>query len=139
MSPSSRTGKKSPSSRADSGAKTDRGSDWRADGLQRIRRLIQEADPKAVEEVKWRKPTNPAGIPVWYHAGIICTGETYKDHLRFTFADGAALNDPNGLFNANLQGVTRAIVLYEGDTVDGDAFKALVRAAVAQNERSSKD
>ena len=114
-------------------------SDWRGEALSRIRRLIKEADPEIVEERKWKKPTNPAGIPVWYHDGIICTGETYKDHLRLTFADGAALKDPIGLFNANLQGVTRAIVIYDGDKIDGDAFKALIRAAAARNESTARD
>jgi len=108
-------------------------SDWRAEALSRIRRLIQQADPDVVEERKWRKPSNPDGIPVWYHDGIICTGETYKDHLRLTFADGAAVKDPKGLFNANLHGVTRAIVVYQGDEIDEEAFKSLIRAAVAQN------
>jgi len=113
-------------------------SDWRGEALDRIRRLIEEADPEVVEERKWKKPSNPAGIPVWYHDGIVCTGETYKDHLRLTFADGAAVKDPKGLFNANLQGATRAIVLYEGDTIDPDAFKALIRAAVTQNSSSAR-
>jgi hypothetical protein len=113
--------------------------DWRAGRLAQVRRLIKEADPEVVEEVKWRKPTNPAGVPVWSHDGIICTGETYKDHLRLTFADGAAVKDPRGLFNANLQGVTRAIVVYEGDKIQADAFKALIRAAVARNESTSRD
>ncbi|MHB8351368.1 MAG: DUF1801 domain-containing protein [Thermoplasmata archaeon] len=112
--------------------------DWRGEALDRIRRLIKEADPEVVEERKWKKPSNPSGIPVWYHDGIICTGETYKNHLRQTFADGAALKDPSGLFNANLQGVTRAITLHEGDTIDGIAFKALIRAAAALNASSAR-
>ncbi|MGA7923752.1 MAG: DUF1801 domain-containing protein [Thermoplasmata archaeon] len=118
--------------------KTHEQSDWRREALDRIRRLIKEADPEVVEERKWKKPSNPSGIPVWYHDGIICTGETYKDHLRLTFADGAALKDPTGLFNANLQGVTRAIVLHEGDTIAGNAFKALIRSAAALNASSAR-
>ncbi|MFY9717786.1 MAG: DUF1801 domain-containing protein [Thermoplasmata archaeon] len=131
--------KKSGASSAPIGTKTDELSDWRAEALDRFRRLIKEADPGIVEERKWKKPSNPSGIPVWYHDGIICTGETYKNHLRLTFADGAALQDPTGLFNANLQGVTRAIVLHEGGSIDGNAFKALIRAAAAQNASSARD
>jgi hypothetical protein len=130
--------KKTASSSQSVGRKSGQRPDWRGEALDRIRRLIQEADPEAVEEQKWKKPSNPRGIPVWYHAGIICTGETYKDHLRLTFADGAAIEDPTGLFNANLRGVTRAIVLYEGDRIDATAFKALVRAAAAQNASSAR-
>jgi hypothetical protein len=114
-------------------------SDWRGEALSRIRRLITEADPDVVEEVKWRKPMNPAGVPVWSHDGIICTGETYKDHVRLTFADRAALKDPSGLFNANLRGVTRAIVIHEGDKIEGDAFKSLIRAAAMQNASTARD
>jgi hypothetical protein len=131
--------KKSDSPSTPIGKKSDELSDWRSEALDRIRRLIKEADPGVVEERKWKKPSNPSGIPVWYHDGIICTGETYKNHLRLTFADGAALNDPTGLFNANLQGVTRAIVLHEGGTLDGNAFKALIRAAAALNASSARD
>ncbi len=131
--------KKSDSPSTPIGTKTDELSDWRGEALDRIRRLIKEADPGVVEERKWKKPSNPSGIPVWYHDGIICTGETYKNHLRLTFADGAALKDPTGLFNANLQGVTRAIVLHEGDTIDGNALKALIRAAAARNALSARD
>ena len=99
-----------------------------------LRALIREADPEVVETVKWRKPSNPAGVPVWEHAGILCTGETYKDYVKLTFAKGAALDDPTGLFNASLDGGTRrAIDIREGDEIDGEAFKALVRAAVALN------
>jgi hypothetical protein len=109
-------------------------SDWRAAALERIRRLIREADPGAVEEVKWRKPSNPAGVPVWSHGGIICTGETYRDKVKLTFAHGAALDDPFGLFNASLTaGARRAIDIREGQQIDGEAFKALVREAVALN------
>lgn len=113
--------------------------DWRDETLARIRRLIQQADPEVVEEVKWRKPSNPAGIPVWSHDGIICTGETYKNHLRLTFATGAALKDPKGLFNSGLEGGTlRAIVIHEGDNLDDGAFQALIRAAAALNASSAR-
>jgi len=109
-------------------------ADWRAEQLEQVRKLIQQADPEVVEERKWRKPSNPAGVPVWEHDGIICTGETYKDKVKLTFARGAALGDPKGLFNASLEGGTRrAIDLFEGDAIDEAAFKALVRAAVALN------
>ena len=108
--------------------------DWRGETLARVRALIREADPDSVETVKWRKPSNPAGVPVWEHAGTICTGETYRDKVKLTFARGAALEDPAGLFNAGLQGKTRrAIDLGEGDGIDEEAFKALVRAAAALN------
>ena len=108
--------------------------DWRGAALARMRRLIREADPEVVEAVKWRKPSNPSGVPVWEHAGIICTGETYKDKVKLTFANGAALGDPEGLFNSSLEGNTRrAIDIREGDEIDGEALKALVRAAVALN------
>ena len=108
--------------------------DWRGATLARIRALIRAADPDVVEEVKWRKPSNPAGVPCWSHAGLICTGETYKDKVKLTFAKGAALDDPARLFNASLDaGIRRAIDLREGDTLDEPAFKARVRAAVAQN------
>jgi hypothetical protein len=108
-------------------------ADWRDERLSRIRRLIREADPEVVEQQKWKKPSNPAGIPVWYHDGIICTGETYKNHLRFTFAQGGSLKDPKGVFNANLEGATRALVIHEGDQIDETAFKARIRAAAALN------
>jgi hypothetical protein len=108
--------------------------DWRGATLARLRALIREADPEAVEAVKWRKPSNPAGVPVWEHDGLICTGETYRDKVKLTFARGAALDDPAGLFNASLDGNTRrAIDIKEGDAPDGEALKALVRAAVALN------
>ena len=108
--------------------------DWRGETLGLMRRLIREADPEVVETVKWRKPTNPAGVPVWEHAGIICTGETYRDKVKLTFARGASLADPAGLFNASLDGGTRrAIDLHEGAEIDAEAFRALVRAAVAEN------
>ena len=109
--------------------------DWRAEALDRMRKLIHEADPEVVETVKWRKPANPSGVPVWEHDGILCTGETYKDKVKLTFAQGASLDDPARLFNSSLEGGTRrAIDVREGDQLDGDAFKALVRAAVASNQ-----
>jgi hypothetical protein len=107
---------------------------WRGETLAKLRALIKEADAEVTEEVKWRKPSNPLGVPVWEHAGIICTGETYKDKVKLTFAGGAALHDPSGLFNSSLGGnVRRAIDLQKGDRIDEQAFKALVRAAVALN------
>lgn len=110
------------------------GADWQDATLARVRRLIREADPEAVEEVKWRKPSNPDGVPVWSHDGILCTGETYKAYVKLTFARGASLKDPAKLFNASLEGNTRrAIDLREGDAIDEKAFKDLVRAAVALN------
>ena len=109
--------------------------DWRGETLARVRKLIKEADPEVVEEVKWRKPSNSMlGVPVWSHAGIICTGETYKSVVKLTFAKGASLKDPSGLFNASLEGNTRrAIDFHEGDEIDEKALKALIRAAVALN------
>lgn len=108
--------------------------DWRGEVLARVRKLIREADPGVVEAVKWRKPSNPNGVPVWEHDGIVCTGETYKGYVKLTFAKGAALKDPAGLFNAGLEGnVRRAIDIREGDKIDAAAFKALVRAAAALN------
>jgi hypothetical protein len=102
--------------------------DWRGETLARVRSLIKQADPDVVEEWKWR------GVPVWSHAGIICTGETYKNVVKMTFAKGASLQDPSGLFNASLEGNTRrAIDFHEGDKIDEKALKALVRAAVALN------
>ncbi len=112
--------------------------DWRSETLSRIRALILEADPEIVEEVKWRKPTNPAGVPCWSHGGLICTGETYKDKVKITFAKGAALNDKAGLFNASLEGnARRAIDLFEGDTINARSFKALIKAAVALNTKGA--
>ena len=111
---------------------------WRGETLARLRALIRQADSQVVEEVKWRKPSNPLGVPVWEHDGIICTGETYKDKVKLTFASGASLDDPSGLFNSSLDGNTRrAIDFREGDGIDGMAFKALVRAAVALNTSKS--
>ena len=107
---------------------------WRGETLARLRTLIKQADPEVVEELKWKKPSNPSGVPVWSHGGIICTGETYKDKVKLTFAKGAALDDPTGLFNSSLEGNTRrAIDIREGDVIDEDAFKALFRSAVALN------
>jgi hypothetical protein len=117
-------------------------ADWRGAVLARVRRLISEADLDVVEEIKWRKPSNPAGVPTWLHAGLLCTGETYKDKVKLTFARGAALHDPTGLFNASLDaGTRRAIDIREGDEIDQAAFKALIRAAVAANlaHKSAKD
>ena len=109
-------------------------SEWQGETLARIRMLIQQADLEVVEEVKWRKPSNPAGVPVWEHDGIICTGEMYKDKVKLTFANGAALDDPSGLFNSSLDGnIRRAIDIHEGDRIDEKALKALIRAAVALN------
>jgi hypothetical protein len=109
--------------------------DWRAQTLDRMRRLIKEADPDVVEEAKWVKPSSPDGVPTWSHDGIICTGETYRDKVKLTFAKGASLEDPAKLFNASLEGNTRrAIDIHEGEEVDADAFKALIRAAVALNQ-----
>ena len=108
--------------------------DWRGKTLARARGLILGAGVEVVEEIKWRKPSNPAGVPVWSHDGIICTGETYKDKVKLTFQKGASLDDPAGLFNASLGGnARRAIDLFEGDALDEDAFAALVRAAAALN------
>ena len=109
-------------------------SDWRGGMLAKLRRLIHEADPEVEETVKWRKPSNPHGVPVWEHDGIICTGETYKDKVKLTFAHGASLDDPSNLFNSSLDGgIRRAIDFRDGDEVDEDAFRALIRAAAARN------
>lgn len=109
-------------------------SDWQGEMLEHLRKLIKEADPEAVEEVKWRKPSNPSGVPVWSHNGIICTGETYRDKVKMTFAKGASLDDPSGLFNSSLDGNTRrAIDFLEGDEIDEKALIALIRAAVKLN------
>ena len=108
--------------------------------LSRLRALIKEADPEMVEERKWRKASNAmAGIPVWSHNGIVCTGETYKNAVKMTFANGAALKDPSGLFTSSLEGnVRRAIDFHQGDTLDEKALKALIRAAVAFNKVSAR-
>jgi len=128
-----RDGETSPSQLID--ARIKELADWRGEALARVRKLIQQADPDVVEQVKWRKPSNAMrGVPVWEHAGIICTGETYKNAVKLTFAQGAALDDPSGLFNSSLEGnVRRAIDLHEGDKINAKALKALIRAAVALN------
>jgi hypothetical protein len=131
MSQSGSQEEKSPSRQIDE--KIEELGDWRGETLSRVRELIKAADPEVVEEWKWVKPTNP-GTPVWSHDGIICTGESYKDKVKMTFAKGAALEDPSGLFNASLEGNTRrAIDLHEGDEIDGEALKALIREAVSLN------
>jgi hypothetical protein len=121
-------------------ARIARMGDWRGAALAKVRRLIKEADPEVIEAVKWRKPLNDmSGVPVWEHAGMICTGETYKDKVKLTFAKGASLDDPAGLFNSSLTGGTRrAIDIHEGEDIDEDAFKALVSEAVAVNLASEK-
>jgi hypothetical protein len=106
---------------------------WQTETLSRMRRLIREAVPDVVEEIKWRKPSNPDGVPVWSRQGLICTGEAYKDHVRLTFLNGAAIPDPAGVFNSGFVGVRRAILLKEGDKVDEGAFKAIVGKAAALN------
>jgi hypothetical protein len=114
---------------------TKKPADWRVEMLARLRALIEQADPGIVEERKWKKPSNGmAGVPVWSHGGIVCTGETYKNAVKLTFARGAALKDPAGLFNSSLEGNTRrAIDVHEGETVNEKALKDLIRAAVALN------
>jgi hypothetical protein len=121
-------------------ARIARMGDWRGAALAKVRKLIQEADPEVIEAVKWRKPSNDmSGVPVWEHAGMICTGETYKDKIKLTFAKGASLDDPSGLFNSSLTGGTRrAIDIHEGEDIDEDAFKALISEAVAVNLDSKK-
>ena len=120
-------------------AKIGKLGDWRGDLLSRLRALIHEADPKVVETLKWAKASNPLGVPVWEHDGILCTGETYKDKVKLTFAAGAALPDPSGLFNSSLDGaVRRAIDFQEGGKINEKAFKALIRAAVAHNTAKAK-
>ena len=108
--------------------------DWRADTLAQVRKIIRQADPGVIEDVKWRKPSNPAGVLLWERDGIICTGETYKDKVKLTFAKGAAMKDPAGLFNAGLDGnVRRAVDIREGDKINERALKALIREAAALN------
>jgi hypothetical protein len=108
--------------------------DWRGDTLARVRGLIKQAEPDVVEEVKWRKPSTPAGVPTWSRDGLICTGETYKDKVKLTFAKGASVEDPSGLFNSSLEGNTRrAIDIHEGERIDEKALIALIRAAAALN------
>ena len=114
--------------------------DWRGETLAWVRSLIKQADPEVIEEIKWRKPSNSMrGVPVWEHAGIICTGETYKTVVKMTFANGALLEDPSGLFNSSLEGNTRrAIDIHEGDKIDEKALKALIRAAVTLNKSKAQ-
>ena len=116
-------------------AEVDGLGDWRGEMLSRLRALIKEADPEMIEERKWRKPSNGmAGVPVWSHDGIVCTGETYKNYVKMTFAKGAFVKDPSGLFNSSLEGNTgRAIDFHEGDNIDENELKALIRAPVALN------
>ncbi|MBA4067464.1 MAG: hypothetical protein C0501_27900 [Isosphaera sp.] len=112
-------------------------ADWREETLDRMRALILDACPEMTEERKWKKPSNPAGVPVWSHNGIVCTGETYKAAVKLTFAKGASLPDPSGLFNSGLEGNTRrAIDIHEVEVIDADAFQALVKAAVALNAKT---
>ena len=112
--------------------------DWREKKLSQIRALIKQADPEVVEEWKWRKPSHPAGVPVWSHQGPICTGETYKSVVKLTFFKGASLKDPSGLFNSSLEGnIRRAIDFHEDDEIDEKAFANLIRAAVSLNESST--
>jgi hypothetical protein len=125
-SPKSGTGGDSPSELID--ARIEELGDWRGEMLARVRQLVKQADPEVVEEWKWR------GVPTWYHRGILCTGETYKAVVKLTFAKGASLDDPSGLFNSSLEGnVRRAIDIHEGEEIDEQAFTALIRAAVALN------
>ena len=112
--------------------------DWRGEMLSRIRALIKQADPDVVEEVKWIKPTNPLGVAVWSHKGLICTGEVYKNAVKMTFPSGASLSDPSGLFSSCLEGsARRAIDFHKGEKVNEEALKALIRAAVAHNISSN--
>ncbi len=138
MAESRSTSDESPSELID--AKIEDLDDWRGEMLSRLRALIKEADPDISEEVKWRKPSNSMrGVPVWSHHGIICTGETYKEVVKLTFAKGASLDDPARLFNASLTGSTRrAIDFHEGDEVDEEALQALIRSAVALNASRSR-
>ena len=128
-----------PKKRDKAKPKANAAADWRKETLARMRALILEADPEMIEERKWKKAANPDGVPVFSDHGIVCTGETYKDKVKFTFAKGASLEDPAGLFNTGLDGGTRrAIDILEGTRVDARAFKALVKAAVALNGRPAK-
>ncbi|EPR76698.1 hypothetical protein ADILRU_0937 [Leifsonia rubra CMS 76R] len=113
---------------------TPESSDWRGDMLDRVRNLIRTAEPEVIEEVKWRKPSNPLGVAAWSLNGLLCTGETYKDKVKLTFAKGASLDDPAGLFNSSLEAnVRRAIDLRAQDTIDEAAFQSLIKAAAAHN------
>ena len=131
--PTKKTGSQSPSELID--GRIEELGDWRGKVLAQVRTIIKQADPDVVEEVKWRKPSNQMrGVPVWSHAGIICTGEIYKNYVKLTFAKGASLADPSHLFNASLEGAARrAIDIHEGDKINEKAFQALIRAAVALN------
>ena len=112
---------------------------WKGELLSRLRALILEADPEMTEERKWRKPSNPAGVPTWSHDGLVCTGETYKGVVKMTFARGASLADPSGLFNSSLEGNTRrAIDVHEGDAINEKALKTLIRTAVTLNKSKAK-
>ncbi len=116
------------------GAKIKELDDWRGETLSRVRTLIKQADPEMIEERKWKKPSNPAGVPAWSHNGLVCTGETYKNVVKITFSNGASLKDPSGLFNSSLDGNTRrAIDIHEGDKINERALKALIKAAVKLN------
>jgi hypothetical protein len=129
-----------PKARSTSSERNRALADWREDTLARMRTLILEADPEMIEERKWKKPSNAmAGVPVWSHNGIVCTGETYTKVVKLTFAHGASISDPARLFNSSLAGGTRrAIDIHEGETVDARAFKKLIKAAVAQNTSAKK-
>jgi hypothetical protein len=119
-------------------AKIEALGDWRGELLTRVRAVIREARPDAVEEIKWRKPSNPAGVPVWSCGGTICTGETYRDKVKLTFPKGASIEDPAGLFNSSLEGnARRAIDIREGESVDAEALAALVRSAAALNLKAN--
>jgi hypothetical protein len=125
---------KKDKAKSDPSKPADASADWRSEMLSRLRALIMEADPGMTEERKWIKPTNPAGVPTFSHNGLVCTGETYKSVVKLTFAKGASLPDPAGLFNSSLEGnVRRAIDIHEGEKVKEAALKALIRAAVALN------
>src|SRR4051812_6146068 len=129
--------KSAPTTPAD--ASIEAPADWRGELLSRLHALIMEADPEMTEERKWRKPSNPAGVPTWSHNGLVCTGETYKNFVKMTFAKGASLADPSGLFNSSLEGNSRrAIDFREGDRLDEEALKSLIRAAVALNTTSAR-
>jgi hypothetical protein len=120
-------------------ARIKKSGDWRGEFLSRIRVLMKQADPKIIEEAKWIKPTNPFGTPTWSHDGIVCTCETYKSHMRMTFANGASLNDHSNLFNSGFAGGTmRAIVFHEGDKINEKALKTLIQTAVAFNKANTK-
>lgn len=125
------------SAKGESGAK--KSEDWRIATISSIRTLIEQADPEVVEEHKWKKASNPDGVPTWYHDGIICTGEIYKTHVKVTFAKGASLKDPSRMFNSSLEGnLRRGIDFHEGEKINEKAFKALIREAVALNQTSER-